>query len=320
MQHDLQRSDRERVSQDMMPYTTELVTAVMARQNVPKEEFASFVGDIHRAMIDITFQSIAIADSLGVSVGIDVSREAEQPAKPARGASVSSIVQSLLRPKETLFEPPVPHSVRVPSVSVAPPPAARALEPVRPTPPPQAKVPMPADPTRPAPQPTPATAKRLPTRAAPAAGKRTASTQTSLPFDAAPAPSPVAAKSASAAPPAAASPATTGGRGRKRYEGPERRSVPLADKPARDFGPHLPRKLSSIEEALTEDYIICLEDGKMVKDLEEYLRKKGLTPQQYRAKWKLPPEYPMIAPNALLKRGVVHEMDPVSGKIVRARV
>jgi predicted transcriptional regulator len=196
----------------MMPYTTELVTAVMARQNVPKEEFASFVGDIHRAMIDITFQSIAIADSLGVSVGIDVSREAEQPAKPARGASVSSIVQSLLRPKETLFEPPVPHSVRVPSVSVVPPPAAR------------------------------------------------------------------------------------------------------------DFGPHLPRKLSSIEEALTEDYIICLEDGKMVKDLEEYLRKKGLTPQQYRAKWKLPPEYPMIAPNALLKRGVVHEMDPVSGKIVRARI
>jgi predicted transcriptional regulator len=87
-----------------------------------------------------------------------------------------------------------------------------------------------------------------------------------------------------------------------------------------DFGPRLPRKLTSIEEALTEDYIICLEDGKMVKDLEEYLRKKGQTPQQYRAKWNLPPEYPMIAPNALLKRGVVHEMDPASGKIVRARI
>jgi predicted transcriptional regulator len=307
----------------MMPYTTELVTAVITRQNVPKDEFASFVGDIHRAMMDISFHSIAIADSLGVSVGIDVSGEPQQPVKPARGASVSSIVQSLLRPKETLFEPPVPHSVRVPSVSVAPPSFARAPEPVRPAhapqvakPVPQAKAPVPpAVPTPPAPQQSPLVAKASPTKASPSAGKRAASTQTSLPFEANPAPAPVFARTA----PAATSPATARGRGKK-YEGPERRSVPLADKPALDFGPLLPRKLTSIEEALTEDYIICLEDGKMVKDLEEYLRKKGQTPQQYRAKWKLPPEYPMIAPNALLKRGAVHEMDPVSGKIVRARI
>lgn len=46
------------------------------------------------------------------------------------------------------------------------------------------------------------------------------------------------------------------------------------------------------------DYIICLEDGRKLKTLKRHLRSTfGLTPEQYREKWGLPPDYPMVAPN-----------------------
>ena len=46
------------------------------------------------------------------------------------------------------------------------------------------------------------------------------------------------------------------------------------------------------------DYIVCLEDGKKMKMLKRHLMTAyGMTPDQYRAKWNLPPDYPMVAPN-----------------------
>jgi predicted transcriptional regulator len=45
------------------------------------------------------------------------------------------------------------------------------------------------------------------------------------------------------------------------------------------------------------DYIVCLEDGKKFKSMKRHLTAHGLTPQQYRAKWGLPADYPMTAPN-----------------------
>jgi predicted transcriptional regulator len=46
------------------------------------------------------------------------------------------------------------------------------------------------------------------------------------------------------------------------------------------------------------DYIICLEDGRKLKTLKRHLRSTyGLSPEQYREKWNLPPDYPMVAPN-----------------------
>lgn len=53
----------------------------------------------------------------------------------------------------------------------------------------------------------------------------------------------------------------------------------------------------SISKSITEDYIVCLEDGKRLKMLKRYLRTQyGLTPEDYRRKWKLPADYPMVAP------------------------
>ena len=52
-----------------------------------------------------------------------------------------------------------------------------------------------------------------------------------------------------------------------------------------------------IRKSVTPDYLICLEDGKRYKSLRRHLTQLGLTPQQYREKWNLPPDYPMVAPN-----------------------
>ena len=53
----------------------------------------------------------------------------------------------------------------------------------------------------------------------------------------------------------------------------------------------------SIRKSVTPGYVICLEDGKHFKTLKRHLAAHGLTPEQYRAKWKLPSDYPMVAAN-----------------------
>lgn len=58
-----------------------------------------------------------------------------------------------------------------------------------------------------------------------------------------------------------------------------------------------------IKKSVTPDYIVCLEDGRKLKMLKRYLRAQyGLTPEAYRAKWNLPADYPMTAPNYAAKR------------------
>src|SRR2546421_7077898 len=54
----------------------------------------------------------------------------------------------------------------------------------------------------------------------------------------------------------------------------------------------------SVKKSITPDYIVCLEDGKKFKSLKRHLRTQyKMTPEQYREKWALPPDYPMVAPN-----------------------
>ncbi len=53
-----------------------------------------------------------------------------------------------------------------------------------------------------------------------------------------------------------------------------------------------------IKKSVMPDYIVCLEDGRTFKSLKRHLRAKyDLSPEQYRAKWGLSPDYPMVAPN-----------------------
>jgi predicted transcriptional regulator len=59
----------------------------------------------------------------------------------------------------------------------------------------------------------------------------------------------------------------------------------------------------AIKKSVTPEFVICLEDGKKLKMLKRYLRSNyNLTPEEYRAKWGLPADYPMVAPNYAAQR------------------
>jgi predicted transcriptional regulator len=63
--------------------------------------------------------------------------------------------------------------------------------------------------------------------------------------------------------------------------------------PAEPLKPAVP-----VKRSLTAEYIVCLEDGKKFKSLKRHLRTQyDMTPEQYREKWGLAPDYPMVAPN-----------------------
>lgn len=64
--------------------------------------------------------------------------------------------------------------------------------------------------------------------------------------------------------------------------------APVAEK----LEPRMP-----IKKTVTPDYIVSLEDGKQYKSMKRHLATKGLTPEQYRAKWGLAADYPMVAAN-----------------------
>ena len=59
----------------------------------------------------------------------------------------------------------------------------------------------------------------------------------------------------------------------------------------------------AVRKSITPDYIVCLEDGRKLKLLKRHLRTTyDLSPQQYREKWGLPADYPMVAPNYAARR------------------
>lgn len=64
-----------------------------------------------------------------------------------------------------------------------------------------------------------------------------------------------------------------------------------------------PEPAVSIRASIKPDYIVCLEDGKKLKMLKRYLRTNyDMTPEEYRARWNLPADYPMVAPNYAERR------------------
>ena len=60
-----------------------------------------------------------------------------------------------------------------------------------------------------------------------------------------------------------------------------------------------------IRKSVTPDYIICLDDGLKFKSLRRHLAALGMTPEQYREKWSLPKDYPMVAPNYAVARSAL---------------
>ncbi|HEX9170342.1 MAG TPA: MucR family transcriptional regulator [Roseiarcus sp.] len=60
-----------------------------------------------------------------------------------------------------------------------------------------------------------------------------------------------------------------------------------------------------IRRSITPEFLICLEDGKRFKSMRRHLAGLGLTPDQYRKKWNLPADYPMVAPNYAAQRSAM---------------
>jgi predicted transcriptional regulator len=81
-----------------------------------------------------------------------------------------------------------------------------------------------------------------------------------------------------------------------------------------------PEPKVSIRSSIKPDYIVCLEDGKKLKMLKRHLMTRyQMTPADYRAKWKLPADYPMVAPNyAELRRALAHKIGLGRKPTVRA--
>jgi predicted transcriptional regulator len=77
-------------------------------------------------------------------------------------------------------------------------------------------------------------------------------------------------------------------------------SIGTAPKAAPELTPLVPAV--PIKKSVTPDYIVCLDDGKRFKALKGHLTQLGMTPDEYRRKWGLPKDYPMVAPAYAAKR------------------
>ncbi len=75
-------------------------------------------------------------------------------------------------------------------------------------------------------------------------------------------------------------------------------SIKLISIGSLDVQPDEIKGVARAKKSVTPEFIICLEDGKRFKSLKRHIKAQyGLTPDQYRAKWNLPSNYPMVAPN-----------------------
>ncbi len=75
----------------------------------------------------------------------------------------------------------------------------------------------------------------------------------------------------------------------------------------------------SIRKSITPDYLISLEDGRQYKSLKRHLAGRGLTPAQYREKWGLPRDYPMVAPAYAAQRSELAKKMGLGRKMAEAR-
>ncbi len=82
-----------------------------------------------------------------------------------------------------------------------------------------------------------------------------------------------------------------------------------------------PKPAVPVKKSLTPDYLICLEDGKKFKSLKRHLRTHyDLSPEEYREKWGLPMDYPMVAPNYAAARSALAKKWALAAKTDAAQI
>ena len=94
----------------------------------------------------------------------------------------------------------------------------------------------------------------------------------------------------------------------------------MLNAPGGDSAGEPPKPAVPIKRSVTDDYIVCLEDGQKFKSLKRHLRSSyNLTPEQYRARWNLPHDYPMVAPNYAAHRSQLAKQIGLGRKRSRRR-
>ncbi|MBB3971892.1 MucR family transcriptional regulator [Hansschlegelia beijingensis] len=94
-----------------------------------------------------------------------------------------------------------------------------------------------------------------------------------------------------------------------------RMSTGAAEPAAEALKPAIP-----VKKSVTSDYIVCLEDGKKFKSLKRHLRTQyNMSPEEYREKWGLPSDYPMVAPNYAAARSELAKKMGLGQQRVRGR-
>lgn len=82
-----------------------------------------------------------------------------------------------------------------------------------------------------------------------------------------------------------------------------------------------PQPAVSIRKSITADWLICLEDGKKFKSLRRHLRTSyNMSPEEYRAKWNLPHDYPMVAPSYAEARSAMAKNSGLGRKRIKVAV
>lgn len=83
-------------------------------------------------------------------------------------------------------------------------------------------------------------------------------------------------------------------------------AVDVAHEVVAEHPHHAPQPAVPVEESVGPDFLICLEDGQKLKMLKRYLRTQhGMSPEEYREKWSLPADYPMVAPDYSTQRSAL---------------
>ena len=88
--------------------------------------------------------------------------------------------------------------------------------------------------------------------------------------------------------------------------------------PPQPAAPERPVPAIPIKKSITPDYLISLEDGRQYKSLKRHLSGRGLAPEEYRTKWGLPHDYPMVAPNYAATRSALAKTMGLGRKRIEA--
>lgn len=261
----------------MLPLTIDLISLYLKNNAVPSDAMGSLVSGVHSALLG-SARDAAVVDDLDLKISFldrsTSSTPTDESVAPSPVKEEEGRSLSSLMSSLGLTYEKVRHVPRGRPPELSP--ASAAPEPETPT---QAFV----EPSVPAPKPS----EPVPAKAKKAASPSIAR-QAELPFTAPPQPAPKQAVSQT-------KPAKTGNR------------VLVNGHP-------LPLRMKTTDDAIQMKHIICLEDGKKVRDLAEHLKQNHkMTPSEYKKKWGLPSEYPMQSPNAILSSAQVFEVDFTTG-------